>query len=147
MLLLRCAGTALALAGCSAFTPSNAPNMNGDYVLSKTPGVRALTLSRRAATVSHRNLVQAPAEGSFPTDFKDYPGGVEYFDVYHGPITSVYSQVWWTSTKNDIPADIVERFKGKVMAIVGMESDQVRKGAGPNGEDVSVPISMAYNHQ
>ena len=90
---------------------------------------------------------QAPAEGSFPTDFKDYPGGVEYFDVYHGPITSVYSQVWWTSTKNEIPADIVERFKGKVMAVVGMESDQVRKGAGPNGEDVSVPISMAYNHQ
>jgi hypothetical protein len=32
------------------------------------------------------------------------------------------------------------------MAIVGMESDQVRKGAGPNGEDVSVPITMAYNH-
>jgi hypothetical protein len=33
------------------------------------------------------------------------------------------------------------------MAVVGMESDQVRKGAGPNGEDVSVPITMAYNHQ
>ena len=32
------------------------------------------------------------------------------------------------------------------MAIVGMERDQVRKGAGPNGEDVSVPITMAYNH-
>jgi hypothetical protein len=27
-----------------------------------------------------------------------------------------------------------------------MESDQVRKGAGPNGEDVSVPITMSYNH-
>ena len=24
--------------------------------------------------------------------------------------------------------------------------DQVRKGVGPNGEDVSVPINMAYNH-
>jgi hypothetical protein len=89
---------------------------------------------------------QAP-KGAFPTDFKDYPGGVEYFDVYHGPITSVYSQVWWTSTKNEIPAEIVQRFQGKVMAVVGMESDQVRKGAGPNGEDVSVPITMAYNHQ
>lgn len=30
--------------------------------------------------------------------------------------------------------------------IIGMESDQVRKGAGPNGEDVSVPITMSYNH-
>ena len=40
----------------------------------------------------------------------------------------------------------MQRFKGKVMAVIGMESDQVRKGAGPNGEDVSVPISMAYNH-
>ena len=44
--------------------------------------------------------MQAPAGGGFPTDFKDYPGGVEYFDVYHGPITSLYAQVWWTSTKN-----------------------------------------------
>jgi hypothetical protein len=44
MMMLRCVGTALALAGCSAFTPSNTPNMNGDYVLSKTPGVCALTL-------------------------------------------------------------------------------------------------------
>ena len=49
----------------------------------------------------------------------------EYFDVYHGPITSLYSQVWWTSTANDIPDDIKQRFDGKVMAIVGMESDQV----------------------
>jgi hypothetical protein len=32
------------------------------------------------------------------------------------------------------------------MAIVGWEIDQVRKGAGPNGEDVSVPISASYNH-
>ena len=31
-------------------------------------------------------------------------------------------------------------------AIVGWEIDQVRKGAGPNGEDVSVPISASYNH-
>jgi len=32
------------------------------------------------------------------------------------------------------------------MAIVGLEMDQVRKGAGPNGEDVSLPITLAYNH-
>lgn len=52
-------------------------------------------------------------------------------------------QVWWTSTSNDIPADIVQRFDGKVMAIVGIEMDQVRKT--PDG-DVSVPITLAYNH-
>lgn len=60
------------VAAAAAFTPSRDPNMNGEYLLSQTPG----------------------APGKFPTDFKDYPGGVEYFDVYHGPITSVYSQVW-----------------------------------------------------
>ena len=37
-------------------------NMNGQYVYSKTPG--------------------APTDKEFPTDYKDYPGGVEYFDVY-----------------------------------------------------------------
>eukprot|EP00038_Savillea_parva_P006493 m.164130 g.164130 ORF g.164130 m.164130 type:complete len:753 (-) comp12385_c0_seq1:70-2328(-) len=114
---------ATAAVAVTAFTPSQDPNMNGEYVLSKTPG--------------------APADKSFPTNYKDYPGGVEYFDVYHGPITSLYSQVWWTSTANDIPDDIKQRFDGKVMAIVGMESDQVRKT--PNG-DVSVPITWAYNH-
>jgi hypothetical protein len=30
--------------------------------------------------------------------------------------------------------------------VVGFEADQVRKGAGANGEDVSVPINVAYNH-
>ena len=39
------------------FTPTTAPNMNGEYKLSKTPG--------------------APTDKSFPTNFKDYPGGVE----------------------------------------------------------------------
>lgn len=111
----------LAASNAVAFTPSKDPNMNGEYFISKTPG----------------------APGDFPTNFKDFPGGVEYFDVYHGPIKSYYSEVWWTNTANDIPQEIVDRFDGKVMAIVGMESDQVRKT--PEG-DVSVPINMAYNH-
>lgn len=98
--------------------------MNGEYLHSRTPG----------------------ATGNFSTNFKDYPGGVEYFEVYHGPITSHYGEVWWTSTSNDLPPDVVKRFDGKVMAIVGLEMDQVRKGAGPSGEDVSLPITLAYNH-
>ena len=36
--------------------------------------------------------------------------------------------------------DVVKRFDGKVMAIVGIEMDQVRKT--PDG-DVSVPITLA----
>lgn len=51
-----------------------------------------------------------------------------------------------------MPADIVKRFDGKVMAVVGFEADQVmRKGdKDPYGkvleEEVSVPINVAYNH-
>ena len=106
-----------------AHPPTAAPNMNGAYELSKTPG--------------------APSGASFPTNFKDYPGGVESFDVYHGPITTQYSQVWWASTSNPLPDDIVQRFDGSAIAIVGLEMDQVRRT--PQG-DVSVPITVAYNH-
>ena len=40
--------------------------------------------------------------------------------------------------------DLVSRFQGKTMAVVGYESDQVivREGS----PDVSVPITHAYNH-
>ena len=48
-------------------------NMNGEYLTTPTPN----------------------AKGSFNTKWNDYPGGVEYFEVYLGPITSLYSQVWW----------------------------------------------------
>eukprot|EP00966_Prymnesium_polylepis_P050771 1175620-Prymnesium_polylepis.1 len=97
--------------------------MNGKYSLSRTPG--------------------APAGKTFPTDFKDYPGGVDYFEVYHGPITSTYGQVWWTSTSNSLPEDIIQRYDGKAIAIVGLEIDQVRK---TEHGDVPVPINVAYNH-
>ena len=33
------------------------------------------------------------AKGKVNTNFSDYPGGVEYFETYVGPITSLYSQV------------------------------------------------------
>ena len=56
-----------------AFTPTNDDNMNGDYLpLQNTPGHDASNWSRT---------------------FKDYPGGVESFDVYSPPITTLYSQV------------------------------------------------------
>lgn len=82
-------------------TPSSTSNMNGAYVYSPTP--------------------DAPEGKRFPTNFMSYPGGVESFDAYHGPITSVYSDVWWTTATDSLPAPLVERFDGKVMAIVGIE--------------------------
>ena len=98
-------------------TEHRIPNMNGEYVVANSD--------------------------AFPTNYMSYPGGVESFDAYHGPITSTYSQVWWTSSTDPLPREIIERFDGKVMAIVGVEMDQVRKGAGPDGQDMSVPINVA----
>jgi hypothetical protein len=64
-----------------------------------------------------------------------------------GPIEHLYSEVFWTELPAvPLPGGLIERFAGKGMAIVGYEVDQVRKGAGPNGEDVGVSINMAYNH-
>lgn len=100
--------------------------MNGEYLLSQTPGAERT-----------REL--------FPRNFRDYPRGVNYFDVYSPTISTLYSQVYWKGFPPvDLPADVVERYKGgKVMAVVGFELDQVRRTA---GGDVSVPINMAYNH-
>merc|ERR1719334_3053548 len=69
---------------------------------------------------------------------------VEYFDVYSPPISSRYGEVFWTMM-DPVPLDedIVKRFAGKTMAIVGYETDQVMKSS---SGDVSVPITWAYNH-
>eukprot|EP00930_Biecheleria_cincta_P083378 TRINITY_DN72962_c0_g1_i1.p1 TRINITY_DN72962_c0_g1~~TRINITY_DN72962_c0_g1_i1.p1 ORF type:complete len:758 (+),score=77.23 TRINITY_DN72962_c0_g1_i1:72-2345(+) len=99
------------------------PNMNGKYALARTPKQR---------------------EGHWSTDFKDYPGGVEYFEVYTGPVKSTYGEVFWTQLPEvTLPPDLVKRFDGKGMAVVGFEADQVRRT--PAG-DISVPINVAYNH-
>jgi hypothetical protein len=114
--------------------------MNGDYTISATPKANP---------------------DLFPKSFKDYPNGVEYFEVYSQPITTLYSQVcsirrmrhapfiwhtdanfpqvWWAPlAPSPLPEDIVQRYAGKGMAIVGFEVDQVRKTL---AGDVSVPIS------
>jgi len=97
-------------------------NMNGEYIITPTP----------------------KANGTFNTKWSEYPGGVEYFEMHVGPITSLYSQVWWkTLPKVALPKELIQRFEGKGMAIVGYEVDQVRRT--PEG-DVSVPINVAYNH-
>merc|ERR1711871_357467 len=105
------------------FIPSQEENMNGDYVFSPTPN---------------------GTPGLFPKQYKDYPGGVEYYDVYSPPITTLYSQVWWKPlAPAPLPDDLVKKYAGKAMAIVGWEIDQVQRT--PTG-DISVPISASYNH-
>ena len=105
------------------FTPSKLENMNGEYVFSTTPGGRP---------------------GLMPKNYRDYPGGVESFDLYSPPITTLYSQVWWSPLEPvPLPAGVVSRYAGKGMAIVGWEIDQVQRT--PQG-DISVPISASYNH-
>ena len=75
-----------------------------------------------------------------------YGKGVKYFDAYSAPFETLYSQVWWAGLPPlPLPKDVVEEFAGgKIMAVVGFEVDQVIRG--PGVDDISVPISAAYNH-
>ena len=59
-------------------------------------------------------------------------------------INSKYSEVYWTMM-DPVPLEqaVIDKFKGKTLAIVGYETDQVMRT--PTG-DVSVPITHAYNH-
>jgi hypothetical protein len=104
--------------------------------------------------------------GKYSTDFEKNAGGkVDFFDVY-GEVQTKYSQVYWTrNAPINLPKELVERFKGKTMAITGYEVDQVthtgpETGSTTHGDilggfscypsceetDKSVPIYHAYNH-
>ncbi|KAG7355191.1 stress up-regulated Nod 19 domain containing protein [Nitzschia inconspicua] len=81
-------------------------------------------------------------------DTNELSKSYEYFDMYSLPIKTLYSQVHWTSHGDiKLPDDIIERFQedGKVMALMGYEVDQVRDDP-ETGEEVSVPLTWAYNH-
>ena len=100
------------------------PNMNeGAYLLSQTPKQK------------HNN---------WSTNFADYPGGVEYIEFYTGPIQSTYSEVFWTPLPQvNLSQKLIQRFNNKAMSVIGLEADQVRR---TKDGDVSLPISLAYNH-
>ena len=120
VLALSCAALAIAKTGA---TLDNAPmaNMNGPYVIANGGELNGVT---------------------FSTDYSTK--NAEFFDVYSPPIRTRYGEVFWTLLDPvPLPQDIVQRFAGKTMAVIGYESDQVRKT--PDG-DVSVPITWAYNH-
>lgn len=107
------------------FEPSTADNMNGEYVFSSTPG---------------------GTPGLFPKRYADYPGGAEMFEAYSPPMTTLYSQVWWSPlAPTALPEEMVQKYANRSMAIIGWEIDQVVKGK-TSDEDISVPISVSYNH-
>ena len=73
-----------------------------------------------------------------------YGRGVESFDVYSPPISTLYSQVFWAALDPvDLPKRIVERYANATMALVGFELDQVTE---VDGEERSISIKAAYNH-
>jgi len=97
-------------------------NMNGDYLISNP---------------------DPSAPSGWSSSYSKFDD-VEFFDVYSPPISTTYGQVFWTMM-DPVPLDpdLVTRFKGKTMALVGYETDQVMRT--PEG-DVPVPITWAYNH-
>ena len=138
MLSLALAAATLAAPRAPTPTPFSGENMNGaHYLLQATP--------KGGAAVN--------GSTAWSTEFKNYPGGVEYFEVLAGPVKTTYSEVFWTGLPAvQLPAELVQRFDGKVMAVVGFEADQVRRKGDKDfdgsilKEDVSVPINVAYNH-
>ena len=112
------------------FHESLAANMNQGgvpYYISNPPG-------------STPNWQGTP--GIYSTNFENnVEGNVEHFDVY-GEVQTMYSQVYWTRNNPiNLPPEIVERFKGKIMAITGYEVDQVTH-AGPQMGSTSTSNSL-----
>jgi hypothetical protein len=78
----------------------------------------------------------------FSTDFASK--NAEYFDIYSDPIRTVYGQVYWKMMDPiPLPPEIVSRFDGKTMAIIGYEANQVM--VTDEGETF-VPAYWSYNH-
>ena len=108
-------------------------NMNGAYVISKTPGATGTKFNTKwgecaFAEPSSRlmklmNLPYAPNPTLAARAVKNELGGVESFDLYVGPITSLYSQVWWTGLPPvELPDAVKKQFNDSAMAIMGCES-------------------------
>ena len=72
--------------------------------------------------------------------------GQEHLDLLTPPIRTRYSEVYWSLMPPiALPADLVKRYDGKVMAITGHEVNVVRKD-NATGKEVSVPCYESYNH-
>ena len=64
-------------------------------------------------------------KGKWNSDYSKF-GEVEYMDVYSPEISTKYGEVFWTMM-DPVPLDkdIVNKFSGNIMAVVGYETDQV----------------------
>merc|ERR1712130_949680 len=111
------------------------------HCISATPVTKKVSNMNGLYTISNPNPA---ATNEFNSDYNSF-SDVEYFEVYSPPISTKYSEVYWTMM-DPVPMDkdLVSRFQGKTMAIVGYETDQVIVTEGQ--PDVSVPITHAYNH-
>jgi len=106
-----------------------------------TPVSKKVTNMNGLYTISNPNTATT---NEFNSDYNSF-SDVEYFEVYSPPISTKYSEVYWTMMDPvALDKDLVARFQGKTMAIVGYETDQVIVTEGQ--PDVSVPITHAYNH-
>ena len=63
--------------------------------------------------------------GKWDSDYSKF-GEVEYMDVYSPEISTKYGEVFWTMM-DPVPLDkdVIDKFSGKIMAVVGYETDQV----------------------
>eukprot|EP00941_MAST-03F_sp_MAST-3F-sp1_P004163 g4163.t1 len=89
-------------------------------------------------------------DDQFSTNYSDNyiaNGPVEFFDVYSPLISTEYGEVYWKMMDPvELPAEIVERFNGKVMAIVGYEQDQIGYDPVAKKDTIPIKINHAYNH-
>ena len=76
-------------------------NMNGEYLLSN----------------SHPN-------GKWDSSYNKF-ADIEYIDVYSPELSTKYGEVYWTMMDSvPLDKDVVDKFSGKIMAVVGYETDQ-----------------------
>ena len=76
----------------------------------------------------------------FSTQYYDINSTTEYFEVYSPVITSQYAMVYWTMMPPvPLPENIIMRFQGKKIAIVGYRSRRIFRHN--NSPDSSVPIT------
>jgi hypothetical protein len=70
------------------------------------------------APAKHMNnvtyVIANPADPAYRPTFHG-----EHFEFLSPPITTRYSEVFWTSQPQPLPAHIIKRFENRVMAITG----------------------------
>ena len=101
------------------------------YIPLKDGNIKHVKKTMNNLNAGEYKLQKTPKQNdtaSWSTEWKHYPGGVEYLEFYFGPIKSTYSEVFWKSLPDiQLPPDIIKRFDDKGIAVVGLEADQVRR--------------------